>query len=265
MRRRAGSALPATPAATAGDRIDSLQRGLEVLRSFRPGEGLLGVGDIAGRLGLPRATTRRLLDTLTTHGFLLRSPGEASYGLHVASFVVGQAVLNGSPMVRHAHSILQSLADRFQGHAMLCVGDRLDMLLLAHRAGAGAHAWAIGPGCRLPIADTAAGRAWLWAQPAAVQSHWMAHLRESGAREAAEVWKAFHHIEADGTCETTRTDRRPATMVAAPVVLRDGATAVIACECLLDPGATHSRGAGLAPALLEAASLLREQVGHPGG
>ena len=72
MRRRTASALG--HAAAAPDRIDSLQRGLEVLRCFGPGEGLLTVGDIAGRLALPKATARRLLDTLATHAFLLRSP-----------------------------------------------------------------------------------------------------------------------------------------------------------------------------------------------
>jgi DNA-binding IclR family transcriptional regulator len=264
MRRRSATTLAAGAAPAADDKIDSLQRGLEVLRSFQPGEGLLAVGDIAGRLQLPKATTRRLLDTLTTHGFLLRSPGGGSYGLHVASFVVGQAVLNGSPMVRHAQPILQSLADRFSGHAMLCVGDRRDMLLLAHRMGAGAHAWSVGPGYRLPIADSAVGRAWLWAQPAAVQSDWMAHLREAGAREAAEVWKAFHHIEADGTCESARPDRRNATMVAAPVVFRDGTSAVVACECLVDADPAPRTRAGLAESLVEAAAVLREQVGRVG-
>jgi DNA-binding IclR family transcriptional regulator len=235
-----------------------------VLRLFQPGEGLLAAGDIANRLALPKATARRLLDTLATHGFLLRSPTGDSYRLHVASFVVGQAVLNGSPMVRHAQPLLQSLADRFAGHAMLCVGDRRDMLLLAHRVGAGAHAWSIGPGWRLPIADSAAGRAWLWAQPAAVQSEWMAHLRGGGAREAAEVWKAFHHIEADGTCESVRPDRRNARMVAAPVVFRDGTSAVVACECLVDADAPQASRAGLAETLVETATLLREQVGRVG-
>jgi DNA-binding IclR family transcriptional regulator len=261
MRRRNASPLVTAP---VDDRIDSLQRGLEVLRAFQPGEGLLAVGDIARRLALPKTTTRRLLDTLTTHGFLLRSPGGDSYGLHVASFVVGQAVLNGSPMVRQAQPLLQSLAQRFNAHAMLCVGDRRDMLLLAHRMGAGAHAWPVGPGYRLPIADTAAGRAWLWAQPASVQSDWLAHLREIGAGEAAQVWKAFHHIEADGTCESARPDRRNATMVAAPVVFRDGASAVLACECLADADPAQRTPPGLAEALVEAATMLREQVGRAG-
>ncbi|MBA2965519.1 MULTISPECIES: IclR family transcriptional regulator [Ramlibacter] len=263
MRRRTVALAAAGPAG-GDDKIDSLQRGLEVLRCFQPGEGLLAVADIARRLALPKPTTRRLLDTLAQHGFVLRSPGGESYGLHVASFVVGQAVLNGSPMVRQAQPLLQGLADRFAAHALLCVGDRRDMLVLAHRAAPGAPAWSVGAGLRLPIADTAVGHAWLWAQPATVQSAWMAHLREAGSGGAAEVWKAFHTIEASGTCESVRPERRQSLLLAAPVVWRDGATAVLACACGADAEAAAQLRPEVSRALVEAAAVLRDQVGRSG-
>lgn len=43
-----------------GDRNRSLERGIELLRAFRPGADLLGNGELAERTGLSRATVSRL-------------------------------------------------------------------------------------------------------------------------------------------------------------------------------------------------------------
>ena len=48
----------------------SLERGVEILRAFRPGSALLGNGDLAERTGLSRATVSRLTQTLVGVGML---------------------------------------------------------------------------------------------------------------------------------------------------------------------------------------------------
>ena len=57
---------PKTPDETPprGDRNRSLERGIEILRAFRPGADLLGNSDIAERTGLSRATVSRLCQPL---------------------------------------------------------------------------------------------------------------------------------------------------------------------------------------------------------
>ena len=42
----------------------SLERGIEILRAFRPGSELLANGDLAERTGLSRSTVSRLTQTL---------------------------------------------------------------------------------------------------------------------------------------------------------------------------------------------------------
>lgn len=49
-----------------GDRNRSLERGIDILRAFKPGADLLGNGELAERTGLPRATVSRLAQTLRT-------------------------------------------------------------------------------------------------------------------------------------------------------------------------------------------------------
>lgn len=264
MRRRNIVAAAAVQHKAPAGTVDSLQRGLEALRCFQPGEDLLVTSELMRRLGLSRPTTGRLLDTLVAHGFLLRAPQGDAYGLHVSSFVVGQAVLSGSGLVRKARPVLQALADRFSVHALLCVGDRRELLVLAHMSGLAAQPWLLGAGGRLPVAETAVGRAWLWAQPPAVQSEYVALLRESvaGARaklKVAAVWQAFHDIEEGGTCRSSVPESAGAEMLAAPLVLRDGSTAAVACARAAAAGQV-TLDAECVAALREAAQAIREQV-----
>lgn len=48
----------------------SLERGMEILRAFRPGSTLLGNSEIAERTGLSPATVSRLTQTLVVAGML---------------------------------------------------------------------------------------------------------------------------------------------------------------------------------------------------
>jgi len=261
MRRRSTALTPAPSQA-----VNSLQRGLDILRCFQPAEDLLPDTEIARRLGLPRATARRLLDTLVEQEFLMRADDGERYGLHVACFAIGQAVLSGSALVRAARAPLQALADRHSVHALLAVGDRHDLLVLAHLTGVAAPAWALGAGARLPIAETAAGLAWLWAQAPQVQARWISELRaRSNPRALAGLWRAFHELETDGLCATSWAQRSDMTLLAAPLTLREGPAAVIACA--RTAAASDDRpGKALEIAMRETLLTIREALsqGHTG-
>ena len=71
MRKRNPAAVPAG-AETRNDRrfVESLARGLAVLRCFAPADRELGNREIAIRTGLPPATVSRLTFTLTALGYL---------------------------------------------------------------------------------------------------------------------------------------------------------------------------------------------------
>lgn len=261
MRRRGTSLLAAAAPAAAplAAAVDSLQRGLEVLRCFHPGEDLLQATEITRRLGLSRTTTRRLLDTLAAQGFLQRSTDGEAFRLHVASFVVGQATLSGSALVRAAKPQLHALADQFSVHALLCVGDRGELLVLSHQSGVAAQPWLLGAGARLPLGDTAPGHAWLWAQSSATQGEFLARMREraSTSSSLASVWRAFHDLETRGTCSSVWSGRGGVSITAAALSPHEGLTAVICCvkvgmEGSLDPACAH--------ALQQCAQAIRDEV-----
>ncbi|MES2415304.1 MAG: helix-turn-helix domain-containing protein [Pseudomonadota bacterium] len=231
MRRRPDTNMKARPPATA---VDSLQRGLEALRCFQPGEDMLTSAELATRLDLPRNTTLRLLLTLESHGFLRRLPGSDEFSLDVECLFLGQALLGGSLLVRKARPVLQTLANRFAVHTMLCVPERGQMLALLHAGSVAAQPLALSAGLALPVADSAPGCAWLWTQQPAVQGEWLARLRESGpgaggSSQVARIYQSFHDIEKGGVCFSQDGWRSGVAMAATPLVMRDGSTAAIAC------------------------------------
>ncbi len=255
MRRRSAP-LTAAPAPA----VDSLQRGLDILRCFAPGEDLLPAAEIARRMGLPRATTIRLLETLADHDFLLRGGGGEDYGLHVGCFALGQAVIGGSALVRAARPPLQALADRHSVHALLAVGDRDGLLVLAHVAGVAAANGPLGPGAHLPAARAAPGLAWLWAQAPHIQAHWMAGLREGGdAGALAALWRAFHELETGGVCTTSWPAEPCTACMATPLVMHDGTVAVLACTW--NAGSPSERPDNvLSGALRQTAAMIRDSL-----
>lgn len=252
------SGAPGTPAG-----IDSLQRGLEALRCFRDGENTLSSLEIAHRLELPKQTTRRLLETLEAQGFLLRAPGTDDFGLHVACLSIGYALMNNSVLVRQATPVLHSLANTFGVHALLCVRDRHDMLVLALAQGLGAPGWGLGAGSHLPIADTAPGHAWLWMQSTAVQGEWLDRLRTrhaatGGSARVAAIYRSFQSLEQSRTCLSLGEWRKDVEFVAAPVELPDWSGMVIGCVRLGQEPTRERFARDCAAAVARAARSVRQ-------
>src|ERR1700761_8378834 len=74
----------------ASYRVPGLERGLRILTEFSPREPLLGAAELSRRLGIPRTTVFRLLQTLEALGFLERADrGDRNYRLGVAVLRLG--------------------------------------------------------------------------------------------------------------------------------------------------------------------------------
>jgi len=81
----------------ASDRnfVVALSRGLDVLRAFRPQDGLLGNQEIAARTNLPKPTISRLTYTLTKLGYLTPVPRFEKYQLAPAAMALGLVMNSG--------------------------------------------------------------------------------------------------------------------------------------------------------------------------
>ena len=178
MPPRAGTSYPDTwriPDLAEPRYSQSLERGLAILEAFTPETPVLGIADIAERLGMSRSTTHRYVTTLLALGYLDQG-ARRKYRLGLRVTDLGMSALNATSLREHAHADLSELSHRagyptsiaaLEGDEVVCV-DRVQGFRRRARVG--------GPevraGVRLPAYCTAQGKVLL------------AHLPDDERREA---------------------------------------------------------------------------------
>lgn len=164
VRRRAGSGTPGVAAADAtADRrfVTALARGLALLRCFRPQDRWLAHQELARRSGLPQATVSRLAFTLVSLGYLRHRAASGEYALSPAVLGLGFAVLTNFEIGRIARPWMEMLAERTQAAISLGVRHQGSVVYVAHCRSSARLILGLDVGTRLPLAETAMGRA-LW-------------------------------------------------------------------------------------------------------
>src|SRR5690606_11011904 len=97
------------------EQVDSLRRGLEVLRLFDMKHRSLSISKIASRLDLSRLTTEKLVATLQAHHFL-RPVGDDAYEPHIACLTLGRAVKRNLAVGQAARPLMLELSQRHGVH-----------------------------------------------------------------------------------------------------------------------------------------------------
>ena len=144
------------------DRTRSLERGVDILRAFKPGSGLLGNGEIAERTGLARSTVSRLTQTLVACGLLEHERTTRAYRLAPTVLSLAHAMRSAHPVLPAVEPLLRELASRYRINAGLAAPDRDDIVYLATvRFNQDEPLRQIVAGQRIPMALTALGRAFL--------------------------------------------------------------------------------------------------------
>src|ERR1700678_4021374 len=114
--------------ATDRSYVVALSRCLDVLRSFRPNDGLLGNQEIAARTNLPKRTVSRLTYTLTKLGYITPVPRFEKYQLAPSAMSLGYSAL-ANLGVRHLSEGFREELMRATGGAVAVGGrDRLSMI-----------------------------------------------------------------------------------------------------------------------------------------
>jgi DNA-binding IclR family transcriptional regulator len=170
---------PAKKPATDRNFVVALSRGLEVLRAFRPNDGLLGNQELAARTGLPKPTISRLTYTLTRLGYLTAVPRFEKYQLAPAAMALGYSAL-ANLGIRHVSDPYRDKLMRETGGAVaIGARDRLSMIYFGQSRSELTVGVLLDVGSRVPIATTAMGRAYLWALPDDERQQLMRDIRES--------------------------------------------------------------------------------------
>ena len=160
------------------DTVSALDRGLALLNCFRDGQRVLGPTDLARLTGIPRPTVARLAATLVAHRWLQPEPGGERYMLGAGVVSLAQNFLAGLDVRAASRGPMQALAERCGGAVYLAVRDGLEMVLIeACRARSTMLAARLDVGSRVPLPNSALGRAYLGAVDATTRTQLIESLR----------------------------------------------------------------------------------------
>jgi IclR family pca regulon transcriptional regulator len=139
------------------DFVQSLERGLLVLRSFTPDQPDLSVTEVAERTNISRAAARRILFTLERLGYTARDRA-GLFHLQPAVLTLGYGYLAGQQLPQIARPYLQVVAEQLHGSSSLAVIDHYDVVFVARARSPSLVSTTVDVGSRLPAHVTALGR-----------------------------------------------------------------------------------------------------------
>jgi DNA-binding IclR family transcriptional regulator len=139
--------------------VPGLERGLRILAEFTPREPVLGAPELSKRLGIPRTTVFRLLQTLESLGFLERADKDRNYRLGVAVLRLGFEYLSSLELTDLGLPVIESLRDATGFTTHIVIRDGRDVVFVA-KAQSQASAFSsvrVNVGTRLPAHATTHG------------------------------------------------------------------------------------------------------------
>lgn len=191
------------PGISAANR--SLERGIEILRAFRPGAALLGNAELAERTGLPKATVSRLTQTLVGIGMLQPDPPTRAYRLAPGVLSLAHSMRSGSTVLAIASPLMRATAEANRINVGLAAPDRDEMVYLESiRYNRRPSLRSVVSGQRVPMELTSLGRAYLFSAPEPRRKALLGHFRRSRRAQwktlGPEIEAALRSMEEAGYC-----------------------------------------------------------------
>ncbi|MET8845691.1 IclR family transcriptional regulator C-terminal domain-containing protein [Amycolatopsis sp. NPDC004625] len=143
------------PAPRGAHHVQSLERGLAVIKAFHAGASELTLSDVARATGLTRAAARRFLLTLTDLGYV-RTDGK-HFSLTARVLELGYAYLSSMTLPEVAQPHLEHLSARVHESSSVSVLEGTDIVYVARVAVSRIMTVSINVGTRFPAHATSMG------------------------------------------------------------------------------------------------------------
>jgi DNA-binding IclR family transcriptional regulator len=137
--------------------IQSIERAAAILRLLS-GRRRLGVGELAGELGLPKGTVHGILRTLVLVGFVEQDADSGKYQLGAALLHMGSSYLDGNELRARALNWSDSLAARAMEAVRIGTLHDRQVLVVHHVFRPDNSRQALEVGALLPAHSTALGK-----------------------------------------------------------------------------------------------------------
>jgi IclR family pca regulon transcriptional regulator len=149
----------------SADFVQSLERGLAVIRAFDAEHRELGLSDVARITGLTRAAARRFLLTLVRLGYMTFADGR--FALSPRVLELGYAYLSSLTLPEVAQPHMEALVDSVNESSSISVLDDTEVVYVARVPTRRIMSITLSVGTRLPAYATSMGRVLLAALPEA--------------------------------------------------------------------------------------------------
>jgi IclR family pca regulon transcriptional regulator len=220
------------PAAERGsgdpDYMQSLARGLSVIRAFGGDRDRLTVADVARLTGLSRASARRCLYTLSQLGYAAGRDG--SYELTPAILTLGYAYVASTALARVSQPVLERVSEELHESSSLAVLDGDDIVYIARAATRRILSIGLSVGSRLPAASTSMGRVLLAFADDGFRSRFLARVKlvrhtPRSLADRGELRAELERIRAQGYAIVDQELELGLRSIAVPVRAADGVVA----------------------------------------
>ena len=253
-------------AAQRPDTVSALERGIAVLRCFSESRRTLTSTELSKLTGVPRPTVARLASTLVTLGFLQQSPDGERYMLGPGVVSLARVFLSGLDVRAVARPRMQAMAETVGGSVYLAVPDGMDMVLIeACRPRSTMLAPRLDVGSRAPMANSALGRAYLWALPAAERERVIESLRMARGSDWAALEPGLMRALADadqlGYTISAGEFHREINSVSVPLIGPGGEVMALNCGTAAFVFTEQHLREVIAPQLLALAQALAADIG----
>ena len=251
----------------ANDTVSALDRGLALMQCFSDTRRALGPTELSRLTGIPRPSVIRLAATLVGHRWLQPEPGGDRYMLGAGVVSLAQVFLSGLDVRAASRPAMQAMADRFAGSVYLAVRDGLELVLVeACRARSAMLATRLDVGSRVPLPNSALGRAYLGALDEAARESLIESLRLSRGSDWPALEAGLRAALADyarhGWCLSAGTFHREINSVSVALTGPGGEVMAFNCGGPAFHFTEEHLRRDVAPALLD---LVRAVAGAIGG
>src|SRR5215813_9885004 len=141
------------------DYVQSLERGLAVIKAFGPEQSTLTLAEAAAKTGLTRAATRRFLLTLVKLGYV--GTDKKTFWLRSRVLELGYSYLSSQPWWQIAQPVLEETARATQETCNIAILSGTEIVYVARVLAKRIISTNLSIGSRLPAHVTASGARFL--------------------------------------------------------------------------------------------------------
>jgi DNA-binding IclR family transcriptional regulator len=204
----------------------TLAKGLKMLEAVARSDGPRGVSELGRELGMTRSNAHRLLQTLSTLGFVRHDPALGQYEATLRLFELGSAVVSGRDIRTVSQPLMQQLRQKVDENVILSVRDGCEIIVLDRVEGTRTLRTYTPLGSRNPMHCTSAGKLLLAYAPQDVVDVVMQRLEKFTARTittAAKLHAELDRIRAQGYATAQAEWREDVGGVCTPIKQSNGA------------------------------------------